>query len=85
MIYIEGKLQTRTHEKDGVTRYYTEVVAREMKFLSKAESPGTFPSAADAPPEKPKTTRIPIGAAAVAQEQQMEVIGKENEPADMPF
>ncbi|MFH1984818.1 MAG: single-stranded DNA-binding protein [Pseudomonadota bacterium] len=32
-VYIEGKLQTRSWEKDGVTRYTTEVIANEMKML----------------------------------------------------
>lgn len=32
-VYIEGKLQTRQWEKDGVTRYTTEIVANEMKML----------------------------------------------------
>lgn len=33
MIYLEGKLQTRSWEKDGVTRYITEVVMSELKML----------------------------------------------------
>jgi single-strand DNA-binding protein len=34
-VYIEGKLQTRKwQDKDGSTRYTTEIVAREMKILS---------------------------------------------------
>ena len=33
-VYIEGKLQTRSYEKDGQKRYVTEIVAREMKILS---------------------------------------------------
>ena len=32
-VYIEGRLQTRSWEKDGVTRYTTEIVANEMKML----------------------------------------------------
>lgn len=33
-VYIEGKLQTRTWEdQQGVTRYMTEVLCREMKML----------------------------------------------------
>jgi len=32
-VYIEGKLQTRSWEKDGVKRYSTEIVAHEMKML----------------------------------------------------
>ena len=32
-IYVEGRLQTRSWEKDGVKRYSTEVVASEMQML----------------------------------------------------
>ncbi len=32
-VYIEGRLQTRSYEKDGVTRYTTEIVANEMQML----------------------------------------------------
>lgn len=31
--FVEGKLQTREWEKDGVKRYTTEVVASEVTFL----------------------------------------------------
>ena len=33
MIYIEGKLRTRSWEKDGITRYTTEVVGDNMTML----------------------------------------------------
>ena len=32
-VYVEGRLQTRQWEKDGVTRYTTEVVADQMQML----------------------------------------------------
>lgn len=32
-LYIEGKLQTRKWEKDGITRYSTEIIADEMQML----------------------------------------------------
>jgi single-strand DNA-binding protein len=32
-VYIEGRLQTRSWEKDGQTQYMTEVVANEMLIL----------------------------------------------------
>jgi len=32
-VYIEGKLQTRSWEQDGIKKYTTEIVAREMKML----------------------------------------------------
>jgi single-strand DNA-binding protein len=33
LVYIEGKLKTRSWEKEGVTRYTTEVVADNMTML----------------------------------------------------
>jgi single-strand DNA-binding protein len=32
-VYVEGKLQTRSWEKDGIVRYSTEIVASEVQFL----------------------------------------------------
>ncbi len=32
-VYIEGRIQTRSWEQDGVTKYTTEIVASEMKML----------------------------------------------------
>ena len=38
LVYLEGKLQTRNWEdKDGVKRYTTEVVARDMQILDSRE------------------------------------------------
>lgn len=34
MVYIEGKLRTRSWEKDGITRYTTEVFGDNMTMLS---------------------------------------------------
>jgi single-strand DNA-binding protein len=33
-VFIEGRLQTRKYEKDGVTHYSTEIVGDKMEFLS---------------------------------------------------
>lgn len=32
-VYIEGRLQTRKWEKDGIERYSTEIVANDMQML----------------------------------------------------
>lgn len=32
-VYVEGRLQTRSWEADGETRYMTEVVAQTIRFL----------------------------------------------------
>ena len=46
-VYIEGRIQTRSwDDKDGVKKYTTEIVAREMKMLS--------PKGAGAPTESHK-------------------------------
>ncbi|MFZ5562425.1 MAG: single-stranded DNA-binding protein [Thermodesulfobacteriota bacterium] len=33
LVYVDGRLQTRSWEKDGVTRYTTEIVASNMQIL----------------------------------------------------
>ncbi len=34
-LYVEGKLQTRTWEKDGIKRHSTEIVADQIQLLGK--------------------------------------------------
>lgn len=38
MIYVEGKLRTRSWEKEGVTRYSTEIIGDNMTMLSTQRS-----------------------------------------------
>lgn len=33
LVYVNGRMQTREWEKDGVKRYSTEVIVNEMKML----------------------------------------------------
>ena len=44
MIYVEGKLRTRSWEKDGVTRYTTEVVGDNMTMLGGGSGSGVSPN-----------------------------------------
>jgi single-strand DNA-binding protein len=55
-VYIEGKLRTRKwQDQNGTEKYYTEVVADEMQFLSgKSSESRKSPS--------PNTTIIPVKA-----------------------
>lgn len=39
-VYIEGRLQTREWEKDGVKRYTTEIIADSMQMLGGRDSSG---------------------------------------------
>ena len=41
-VYVEGKLQTRKWEKDGVTRYTTEIIVNEMTMLGGKSTGGSF-------------------------------------------
>ena len=39
-IYVEGKLQTRSYEKDGIKRYNTEIYAETIQMLGKKPESG---------------------------------------------
>lgn len=45
LVYVEGKIQTRSWEKDGDTRYSTEIVAENMKMLSGRDASSSAPAA----------------------------------------
>ena len=40
-VYIEGRLQTRKWEKDGVTRYTTEIIGDNMQMLGSKDGGGS--------------------------------------------
>ena len=45
-IFVEGRLQTRSWDKDGQKHYTTEIIASTVQFLgSRAEGPTTGPGA----------------------------------------
>lgn len=47
LVYIEGKLRTRSWEKEGVTRYTTEVVADNMNMLGTRGAGGGAATSSD--------------------------------------
>jgi single-strand DNA-binding protein len=58
-VCIEGSLQTRSYEKDGVTKYTTEIKAKEMTMLS---GPDSGDGAAGSPPAaKPSREVVDTG------------------------
>ena len=40
-LYLEGRLQTRSYEQDGVKKYSTEIVANEMQMLDSRGATGS--------------------------------------------
>ncbi len=57
-VYIEGRLQTSSWEKDGVTRYSTDIIANEMKMLGSKSSGDT--SRLPEPPHTPEYSGPPL-------------------------
>jgi len=45
-VYVEGRIQTRKWEKDGVTRYSTEIVCNQMQMLSGKQEQSGYTSEA---------------------------------------
>ena len=53
-VYVEGELQTRSWEKDGITRYTTEIMANEIQLLGrKADNMANEATAAPSVPSQP--------------------------------
>lgn len=40
LVYVEGKIQSRSWEDNGVKKYATDIIARELQLLSKKEQSG---------------------------------------------
>lgn len=71
LIYVEGRLQTRSwDDQQGQKRYSTEVVAEQVKYLSqpREQSPGP-----DARPRAGKPVKVP------------DQLGDQPIPEDIPF
>ena len=55
-VYIEGRLQTNSYEKDGVTRYSTDIIASQMQMLGSKDSGNEYrpsPNAKTSPAPEP--------------------------------
>ncbi|MFW5851168.1 MAG: single-stranded DNA-binding protein [Bacteroidota bacterium] len=65
-LYIEGKITYRQYEQDGTTKYFTEIVANELRFLSRksdTDSPSANSSSStksqQSNPSQPSTVAEP--------------------------
>ena len=76
MVYIEGKLRTRSYEKNGEKRYATEIVGDNMTMLDRKEDGAN----AGAMPQQPMNTDTKESAA-MAPPPVME----NNASDDLPF
>jgi single-strand DNA-binding protein len=56
-VSVVGKLQTRSWEKDGITRYTTEIVASDVQFLGKRSDNNSDSSSPPVPTKVPADTQ----------------------------
>ncbi len=76
MVYVEGRMQTRQwDDKEGQRRYTTEVVAQDVQFLDRGDSPGPDQQSSQTERSAP-TGGAPSGGAAPDQGV---------DPNDLPF
>lgn len=78
MVYIEGKLRTRSWEKDGITRYTTEIVGDNMNMLSPKGS-----SDSNADYQSPATSASTTSTSTV--QTPTADIAMDDESDDLPF
>ena len=58
-LYIEGKLQTRSYEKEGQTHYRTEILADNIQLLDKREKTNEMINPTVGPTTTPDTPNMP--------------------------
>jgi len=71
-VYLEGKLQTRSYEKEGSTRYSTDVVVNQMQFLGGKNEGGAS--------QQGQATSAPVSQAAPAM-----AASTDDAKDDLPF
>ena len=77
--YVEGRLQTRSWEKDGVKQYRTEIIADRVQFGPKSDGSGGGGAAA------PAAAGASAPAADTAAPAAPDYPEEEINPEDIPF
>lgn len=60
LIFVEGKIRTRSWENDGQTKYITEIVGSEMKMLGGGKKEERKESQDSAPPPPSEEDDLPF-------------------------
>jgi single-strand DNA-binding protein len=75
-LYIEGKLTTRSYEKDGATKYFTEIVVNQLQMLGKAQDSSS--TSKESTPQQEQVNDI-------NQNEENLYAGEYQETDDLPF
>jgi single-strand DNA-binding protein len=81
LVYVEGKMTTRSYVKDEITRYITEVVAENFKMLDRKESAGYN----NAPLPEPPLTPVKTGTYTAPHEGNNDYMSENGGLDDLPF
>lgn len=76
-VMVEGRLQTRSWEQDGVKKYRTEIVADRVQFGQKSGSMSSASSQGEAQPKQDNSRP--------SDDEQIEYPEDEINPDDIPF
>ena len=79
-IYVEGRLQTRSWDKDGVKQYRTEIIIDSFQFGAQAGGDGGARSAAPVAASGATAAAAPVDMGADIQYPDEEI-----NPEDIPF
>ena len=84
-VYIEGRLQTRSWDKEGVKQYRTEVIADRVQFGPRPGGASSAPSAGDfeGGMSDAETRNPPAGGA--QKEDVIDYPAEDINPDDIPF
>jgi single-strand DNA-binding protein len=82
---VEGRLQTRSWEKDGQKQYRTEIVADRVQFGSKTGSGGGSEVRGDGAPRPPREKKEDTSAQAGDKGNEIEYPAENISPDDIPF
>lgn len=98
LVYIEGRLQTRSYESEGQTRYKTEIVASDMLILDSRAAGASSGEVIPRPEEEPVTsaaggsrqrdnrpTPVYAGAAPTGRSARSSAAQPIEDPEDLPF
>jgi single-strand DNA-binding protein len=81
-VYIEGKLSTRSYEQDGIQKYTTDIVAREIITMSRNEEGGSYNSP---PPPTQETKSTAKPAPTTTTELDSKLQADSDDVDDLPF
>jgi single-strand DNA-binding protein len=84
-LYIEGRLQTRSWEQDGVKRYSTEIVASEMQMLDSRGGGGGGGGASQGDNQFGQQQQAPAAQSAAPAQAPAAPANFDNFDDDIPF